>query len=127
MNTAQDDISTRYEAYVKKCVRLGQQPLMPGDWLKIEQMVAEFRQTDVTKIERVEPKLRVAPEPTLVDEDRVRKQFTQMMIDNGINNSMSVMQRTRHFVVLGYHERPATVKQTKPCELCGDILCAWAL
>lgn len=131
MNATHNELTEKYSDYVKKCVREGKEPLNPNIWMQLEASVDDFRQAGFSRTEeKVDDntvwELDTKKKRPAKSEKKIREAFVQMMIDQGINNSMSLMQRARHRAILGYDERPSTRKQTKPCELCGDILCAWA-
>lgn len=121
-------LALQYERHVKRCIVDNRNPMDPESWLRAVAAIEGFPSTDamgaVSEPEQVlEPKKPVK----LVQrrESEIRAKFMQMMIDEGMVKSIGVVEQARHLITMG-PERPMTVKQTKPCEMCGDILCRWA-
>lgn len=115
----QEEIVKLYQAYVLECSGKGQAAMDPEQWLQT--FVGKDGAEVYTKAKRRAAK----PQRS---EDEVRAAFVTIMIDNGVHQSMSLMDRVQHRLAIGDppRENPRVKKQTAPCAHCGDLMCEWA-
>lgn len=125
-----------YNEHVKNCVRAKLEPMKPTDWYDSYMIIAGREKSrplaalheEISKLlhqEQVDASVTFVQTNVVENETEVRAAFTAMMIDHGINQKLSPMALRDHYSELGM-PRPATKKQTEPCTMCGNILCAWA-
>lgn len=113
-------LAAEYETYVKREVRAGRAPLDPNGWMEAREdqrrgTEREFRAATPSS----EPERAARPIPS----------FALLMLQNGERDSLTLLERARHFVALG-PEPDAFAggdgKLPPDCPLCGGPLCPWA-